>query len=295
MNKKLIAFLLIFTLFISTPLIPANAVAKAGAKCFKAGSTEVVKGKSYTCIKSGKKLVWDKGVRTSISKSGSPSKAEVVFDFHKTYSTDNGYYDNFVGPQAQDPKLPSEWLEVQKSFEQIRPALGPVRLAKYNLGNARPVTNFQPSKEFTQIDLCKISSSNNRSGLSHYPDSYRSQRKHPGPNSIIQLIPIYAEDTAKPINSPSQDYLKYLNLIKEWINYSSDFGSNAQIRIPTEYIKFPNKVEPYKLFHPVNWDTPGHVRFNQDVISTVDPVIDFSGVHIGIVVAPPGTFSGICV
>jgi len=62
MNKRVIAFLSILSLFLSTPLIPVNAAAKAGAKCTKAGSTEVVKGKSYTCIKSGKKLVWNKGV-----------------------------------------------------------------------------------------------------------------------------------------------------------------------------------------------------------------------------------------
>ena len=61
MNKRVIAFLSILSLLLSTPLIPANAVAKAGAKCAKAGNTEVVKGKSYTCVKSGKKLVWDKG------------------------------------------------------------------------------------------------------------------------------------------------------------------------------------------------------------------------------------------
>ena len=65
MNKKVIAFLSVFTLFLSTPLIPANAVAKAGAKCAKAGNIEVVKEKSYTCIKSGKKLVW----RTSSQKT----------------------------------------------------------------------------------------------------------------------------------------------------------------------------------------------------------------------------------
>jgi hypothetical protein len=46
----------------SSQLIPANAVAKAGSKCAKAGNTEVVKGKSYTCIKTGKKLTWNKGV-----------------------------------------------------------------------------------------------------------------------------------------------------------------------------------------------------------------------------------------
>ena len=58
MNKRLIAFLSILSLLLSTPLIPANAAAKAGAECTKAGSKEVVKGKNYICVKSGKKLVW---------------------------------------------------------------------------------------------------------------------------------------------------------------------------------------------------------------------------------------------
>lgn len=58
MNKRLIAFLSILSLFLPSHLIPANATAKAGAKCNKVGSTEVVKNKSYTCVKSGKKLVW---------------------------------------------------------------------------------------------------------------------------------------------------------------------------------------------------------------------------------------------
>ena len=66
MNKRLIAFLSILSLFLSSPLIQANAAAKAGAKCTKAGKSEVVKGKSYTCIKSGNKLVWDNGVNKAI-------------------------------------------------------------------------------------------------------------------------------------------------------------------------------------------------------------------------------------
>jgi hypothetical protein len=63
MNKRLIAFLAILSLSISLPLIPASAVAKAGAKCTKAGSTEVVQGKKYTCVKSKNKLTWNKGVK----------------------------------------------------------------------------------------------------------------------------------------------------------------------------------------------------------------------------------------
>ena len=65
MNKKLIAFLSILSLFLTLPLTSTNAAAKAGGACNKAGITSVVSSKTYTCIKSGKKLVWDKGVTKS--------------------------------------------------------------------------------------------------------------------------------------------------------------------------------------------------------------------------------------
>jgi hypothetical protein len=41
---------------------PSFAAVKAGAKCTKAGATSVSGGKKFTCIKSGTKLVWNKGV-----------------------------------------------------------------------------------------------------------------------------------------------------------------------------------------------------------------------------------------
>ena len=42
---------------------PLNAAApKAGAKCTKAGSTATASGKKFTCVKTGTKLVWNKGV-----------------------------------------------------------------------------------------------------------------------------------------------------------------------------------------------------------------------------------------
>ena len=69
MNKRLIAFFSILSLFLSTPIIPANAAAKAGAKCTKVGSKSVVGAKTFTCIKSGNKLVWDKGASQSPGKN----------------------------------------------------------------------------------------------------------------------------------------------------------------------------------------------------------------------------------
>jgi hypothetical protein len=65
-NKRLIAFLSILSLSLSLPLIPAYAAVKAGGACKKAGVTSVALGKTYTCVKSGKKLAWNKG-RASVA------------------------------------------------------------------------------------------------------------------------------------------------------------------------------------------------------------------------------------
>ena len=41
---------------------PSTAALKAGSTCKKAGLTTVDSGRKYTCVKQGKKFVWDKGV-----------------------------------------------------------------------------------------------------------------------------------------------------------------------------------------------------------------------------------------
>ena len=50
MNKRLITFLSILSLFLSLPLIPVNAAVKAGGTCSKAGITSVAASKTYTCL-----------------------------------------------------------------------------------------------------------------------------------------------------------------------------------------------------------------------------------------------------
>ena len=58
--RKVLAVLIAVSLL---GIAPANAATvKAGAKCSKHKATTTVKGMKYTCIKSGNKLVWNKGV-----------------------------------------------------------------------------------------------------------------------------------------------------------------------------------------------------------------------------------------
>ena len=60
---RLVALLVITPLLFLSQLSTSNAAAKSGAKCQKVGVKSVVGAKTFTCIKAGKKLVWNKGVR----------------------------------------------------------------------------------------------------------------------------------------------------------------------------------------------------------------------------------------
>ena len=66
-----VSFLTIIVLIASVFTLPqaSAAAAKAGAICTMANATSVVAGMKFTCIKSGKKLIWSKGVKES-AKSG---------------------------------------------------------------------------------------------------------------------------------------------------------------------------------------------------------------------------------
>ncbi len=57
-----------------TGIAPADAaVVKAGVQCKKVGAIATVSGKKFTCIKTGAKLVWNKGViikKPAVIKAG---------------------------------------------------------------------------------------------------------------------------------------------------------------------------------------------------------------------------------
>ena len=75
---RIVCLYLLATLFaISIQSSPSHSAAKAGAKCTKMGIKSVVGNKTFTCVKSGKKLVWNKGI--SLGKS-TPTPSPIVID-----------------------------------------------------------------------------------------------------------------------------------------------------------------------------------------------------------------------
>ena len=56
-------------------LLPANSASIAGTLCTKLNSTKTISNIKYTCVKSGKKLVWNKGalIHTKVSQTPTPT------------------------------------------------------------------------------------------------------------------------------------------------------------------------------------------------------------------------------
>ena len=65
------AFFFVLLLSLADPVHAATP--KAGAKCAKAGTTATASGKKFTCVKSGTKLVWNKGVAIKAAPNPSPN------------------------------------------------------------------------------------------------------------------------------------------------------------------------------------------------------------------------------
>ena len=64
-------------LLISVFTLPSQAVALTGTTCPKVGNTKTTGGVKYFCVKSGKKLVWNKGtvVKRTLTPTPTPTKS----------------------------------------------------------------------------------------------------------------------------------------------------------------------------------------------------------------------------
>ena len=111
MNKRLIAFLSIFILFLSLPIIPSNAAVKTGGNCAKVGLTAKAAGKNLTCTKSNGKLQW--------------KTAAVAATFQ------------FSSYCQADPLVPNEWAEYQKNITNYQ-CIPPYRYVKQSLTTQQP-------------------------------------------------------------------------------------------------------------------------------------------------------------
>jgi hypothetical protein len=86
-RKSRLALAIVVLLSLSSPV--HAAAPKAGTACKKAGQTSTSGGIKYTCVKSGKKLVWNKGVAIKKAEPAPAPSAETTREIKNLLATDS--------------------------------------------------------------------------------------------------------------------------------------------------------------------------------------------------------------
>jgi len=73
MKSKAYSTVLLTALFLNVLSMPSQAATIAGTTCPKVGTTKTTGGVKYFCVKSGKKLVWNKGTAVKATPTPKPS------------------------------------------------------------------------------------------------------------------------------------------------------------------------------------------------------------------------------
>jgi len=101
--KRLLAAAILIAFSIS--IIPNSyAAVTAGSTCKKLGATSTSAGKKYTCVKSGKKLVWNKGVKVSIPKpvaTPTPTPTPTKGSFKTPFAKGDVFVLDYLGDKWQ--------------------------------------------------------------------------------------------------------------------------------------------------------------------------------------------------
>lgn len=172
MLKKTTLSLVLFTIFGISLSYSANPP-KSGASCSKSGITQTYQGKKYTCVKSGKKLVWNKGeivirptpspsaVQSSLplslpTSSFSPTPTSTINPIPKsiTYTSPEELSVCRVPQKEKDPNIPFYAYPIdEKSIYAMVPKNGPINVAVIPIdfpdapGGSSPNTFFDSQRE----------------------------------------------------------------------------------------------------------------------------------------------------
>jgi hypothetical protein len=306
MRRLLAGLVAILTLSLVTAQLSEAAVTP-GTKCSKAGATSTYNGKKFTCVKSGSKLVWNKGVAVpkpapvatpspspTPTPTPSPSPLPTITPTPTQIITaENFRFDNLC---QKDPFVPAEWATYQEFVFSpgIWNCARPSRFKMASQPSITPSQNLTPKSELNNIEMCKLTHGQRDGGQIAFsswinPKIVMNQRLN------IQVIPIEFSDYPSS-NSPLFDHEKYFRFIKDGYFNLSDGQVNANFKVPSDYFKINKKITSYdtgaRYDHGGgiwNWAAMDMNAMFKDIVAASDATIDFSNLDLVFFVVPPTT------
>jgi len=219
---------------------PLNAAApKAGAKCTKAGSTATSGGKKFTCIKSGTKLVWNKGVLIKkptpvATPTPTPTPSPTPEPTPKYIAGDP------CTTTGQREISTVGYLECREVFNKGK------RFFQLSNTPSTPPVNVSPES----LDVCRVP---DQSGVDRsegpsiaYPiPSGKQFARIPkeGPINAL-IIPIDFSDSPGE-GSPRELYNEFISQTNDWMKWYSNGKSYYKFQTYDNWIRAPKETTEY--------------------------------------------------
>ena len=152
-------------------IIPAHSAVKYGDKCAKVGQTATASGKKFTCIKSGKNLIWNKGVliaKPTANPSIMPSSSSTPLPTPTATSTpkpspsptptieQTTFNYPWRGLCDKDPWVPAQWKEYEEFALRVFGCSRPYRFVEVTLPSNKPSSEIINTSLRSNVSVCKL-------------------------------------------------------------------------------------------------------------------------------------------
>ena len=239
-RKSHLALAIVLLLSLSSPV--HAAVPKVGTKCTKLGMTAIAAGKKYTCIKSGKNLVWDKGVVMAATK---PDLNPVIKPVEPTPTpTATLTSKNIAGDSCtkvgQRENNSGGYLECREIANKAK------KYFQLSTTPKAPPTNVSPES----LDVCRVpdQSTTDRSegpAIAYPIPSGKLYASIPKVGQINALIiPIDFADSPGS-GSPSELYNEIISKANAWMKWYSHGKSFYKFQTYDKWIRAPKNSTEY--------------------------------------------------
>jgi hypothetical protein len=205
----------------------------------------------------------------------------------------------FETPCSADPLVPQEWRAMEAYMQSIGACSAALRIVEKSMPDLMPLTKISSKSDLLDVGVCKLVNKKGDFTFLGFPDPTNRnavdkfrERRHPSSNTTFQVVPISGVDAPAGSTTPMQDYKKYFDYMKNWIEYNSDFGANVTFRVPDKYFYVPVKIGEYQLLHKPSDRVFAQTKRRElmnEVIKVVDKDIDFRGADMSILLVPAGT------
>jgi hypothetical protein len=279
---RLVSVLLSLVLVAS--VAQAATAPKAGSACKKAGQTITAGGKKYTCVKSGKKLVWSKGVTVVVptpipSVTPTPSATPTPTPTPTVTPTQTPEPKPLV---AGDPcSTIGNTINNAQGYLECRDVANNQK-KYFQLSNS--ISDLAAQSSPLPFTTCRVPDFRTNVGKWDYATAYPIARVPVEKSNLnIIYIPFDFPDhpgTGNPKDLYPEDFTKF----KEWLKWYSNGKKTAEM---TTFDKWIRSSRPSTDYVPHFWHTNNNMSVGVEMIlKDVENLIDLSKIDVIYLVFP---------